>query len=250
MAMRIRRFIIFIVAVITALYAEAQSSASEINAIKRDSAYITADGTKVKRDDAINEAKEKLELLVSDWVTKTYSGTNVNACLAKTKEHCSLIETTRGNLIRAFVYVRKSDIKPIPLSSDVIVVKVSPKKDAVSTNQSDKMHQDLVSGNHNQPVIQGITLSSDENQMKEINSFYDIEPYIRRLKANNRLNGYGKYATMPTDSSCHIFVYDKNAKVVAVLRKTSSEFYLNLNTLVDDNIKNYKNCGAIWFQIK
>ena len=86
-------------------------------------------------------------------------------------------------------------------------------------------------------------------QMKQIKSFYDVEPYIKGLKSKGKLNAYGKYATMPENEDCHLFVYDKQGNISALLRKAGNTQY-NLNSLKEDNIKNYKNCGAIWFQLK
>ena len=75
-----------------------------------------------------------------------------------------------------------------------------------------------------------------------------MEPYIKGLKSKGKLKEYGKYATMPKDEDCHIFVYDKQGNISALIRKSGSTQY-NLNTLKEDNVKNYKNCGAIWFQL-
>ena len=96
------------------------------------------------------------------------------------------------------------------------------------------------------PVLE---LTLEEKQMKQIKSFYDVEPYIKGLKSNGRLKEYGKYATMPADADCHLFVYDKQGNISALIRKIGTTQY-NLNTLKEDNVKNYKNCGAIWFQLK
>ena len=54
---------------------------------------------------------------------------------------------------------------------------------------------------------------------------------------------------MPANQDCYVFVYDKAGSVVAVLRKENGT-QLNLKTLGEDDIKKYKNCGAIWLQIK
>ena len=94
-----------------------------------------------------------------------------------------------------------------------------------------------------------VQLTSEEIQMKQVKSFYEVEPYINGLKSKGKLNGYGKYATMPQGQDCHLFVYDKQGNISALLRKSGNIQY-NLNTLKEDNVNNYKNCGAIWFQLK
>ena len=83
--------------------------------------------------------------------------------------------------------------------------------------------------------------------MADIRLFGDIEPFVKNLKSRGLLAGYGKYATMP-QGPCHLFVYNREGKVVATLRKGDGG-QVNLGTLKPDDIKNYKNCGAIWFQL-
>ena len=60
-------------------------------------------------------------------------------------------------------------------------------------------------------------------------SFYEIEPYIKRLKADDKIYEFGKYNTMPKDNLCHIFIYNKEGEIVTVLIKTFQNTY-NLKT--------------------
>lgn len=89
-------------------------------------------------------------------------------------------------------------------------------------------------------------LTPEEDKMVTLISFYEIEPYIKGLKADERINGYGKYSTMPENGSIYLFIYNKEGEIVAVLFKNHKNIY-NLKTRKKDTISNYKNCGAIWF---
>jgi hypothetical protein len=158
------------------------------------------------------------------------------------------LETRRGDYYRAFVYVRKSDIMPVSDKNEVKVLEVAP---VAKSNKIEAKPATIVT---EEPLlIEGtrlvLKLTPDEKQMMQVQSFYDVEPYIKGLKSKNKLVAYGKYATMPTNEDCHLFVYDKQGNISALLRKCGANQY-NLNTLKEDNIKNYKNCGAIWFQLK
>ena len=86
--------------------------------------------------------------------------------------------------------------------------------------------------------------------MSAIDSFGRIEPYVNRLKEEGRLRAYGKYASLPENEPCYIFVYDRDGNIVAVLRQSENGLHYNLRSQNDDNVKNYKNCGAIWLQLK
>jgi hypothetical protein len=94
-----------------------------------------------------------------------------------------------------------------------------------------------------------LLISPEEQKMISLVSFYEIEPYIKQLKANDRINGYGKYSTLPKDDLCHVFIYNKEGEIVTVLLKTPQNTY-NLRTREKDVISNYKGCGAIWFTLR
>ena len=226
----------------------AQNVVQDINKVKRDIMYIYAEATMKDLNEAYNGARAILEMKVGDWVRDQHPTEGIEVCIVKAKEHFVQLETRRGDFYRAFVYVKKSDIMPIADKSEVTVFEVAPvdkpnqigAKPAIIVTEEDPQKEEKQ---------QSIELTSDEKQMKLIHSFYDVEPYIKGLKSNGKLKAYGKYATMPLSEDCHLFIYDKQGNISALLRK-SGENQFNLNTLKEDNVKNYKNCGAIWFQLK
>ena len=208
-----------------------------ISAIKRDHQYLYAETTMKNLDEAFSGAKAILESVVSNWIHEQYPKEDIELCIVKAKNHCLQLQTRRGDYYRAFVYVRKSDILPVSDKSEIDVFQVSPQtpESGFSALQEENL-----------PTV---TLTDEEQRMKDIRSFYEIEPYVKELQKSGKITNYGKYSTMPVDSDCHLFVYNRDGEVVAVLRKETSAS-LNLNTLLQDDVKNYKNCGAIWLQLK
>ena len=224
----------------------AQDVAKDINKIKRDTMYIYAEATTKDLNDAYNAARAILEVKVGDWVRNQHPNEGIEVCIVKAKDHLLQLDTRRGDLYRAFVYVRKSDIMPIADKSEVTVFEVGPvaQSDLLEPTPTIIVEEEPVKV-EKAPVLE---LTSEEQQMKLISSFYDVEPYIKGLKSKGKLKKYGKYATMPVDEDCHLFVYDKQGNILAIIRKSGASQY-NLNTLNEDNVKNYKKCGAIWFQL-
>lgn len=246
---KIQLLLLFII--VGCLSANAQATndvVKNINKIKRDTMYIYAESTTKELGEAYNNARALLEVQVGDWVRKQFPSENIEVCIVKAKDHLMQLDTRRGELYRAFVYVKKNDILPVSDKSEVAVLEVGTVK---KPEQSKVVPAIIVEESVPSEVekIPVLELTPDEKQMKLIKSFYDVEPYIKGLKSKGRLKGYGKYATMPNDANCHLFVYDKQGNISALLRKNGNTQY-NLNTLKEDNIKNYKNCGAIWFQLK
>lgn len=228
-------------------FSYAQSIAQDINKIKRDTMYIYAEATMKDLNEAYNGARAILEMKVGDWVRAQHPEEGIEVCIVKAKEHFIQLETRRGDFYRAFVYVRKSDTMPVADKSEVTVFEVAP---PTQPNQPQAAPAIILSEEapieKETPVLE---LTSEEKQMKQVRSFYEIEPYIKGLKSKDKLKAYGKYATMPANENCHLFVYDKQGNISALLRK-SGDIQYNLNTHKEDNVKNYKNCGAIWFQLK
>lgn len=218
--------------------------AKNINKIKRDTMYIYAEATMKDLNEAYNGARAILEMKVGDWVRDQHPDEGIEVCIVKAKEHFVQLETRRGDFYRAFVFVRKTDIMPVADKGEVAVFEVAPavKPDNMETAI---ISEDAPTEAEKTPILE---LTSEEKQMKLIKSFYEVEPYIKGLKSKDMLKDYGKYATMP-EEDCHLFVYDKQGNISALIRKSGSTQY-NLNTLKEDNVKNYKNCGAIWFQLK
>ena len=226
----------------------AQDVAKDMNKIKRDTMYIYGEATMKDLNEAYNGACAILEMKVGDWVRSQHPNEGIEVCIVKAKEHFVQLQTRRGDFYRAFVYVRKSDILPVADKSEVTVLEIEPVKqpNLPVAEPAIIIEEDTPAEIEKAPVLE---LTPDEKQMKLVRSFYDVEPYIKGLESKGKLKKYGKYATMPTEADCHLFVYDKQGNITALLRKSGTTQY-NLNTLKEDNVKNYKNCGAIWFQLK
>ncbi len=230
---------------IASLSAQNPDVAKNISEVKRDTSYIYAEATMKDLQESVLGAKAILEVKVGDWLRDQYPEEDMELCITKAKEHSFEIQTRRGEYHRAFVYVKKSDIMTVSKLSDVIVLQVPTKEERALVTPAEIISEESVSAIEESKV----RLTSDEEQMKCISQFYDIEPYIKGLQSKGINVVYGKYATMPKGADCHLFVYNKQGDVAAVLRKDSNG-YINLNTLDKDNIDNYKNCGAIWLQLK
>lgn len=225
--------------------AQTSDVTKSINSVKRDTNYLYAEATTKNMDEALLAAKSILEVKVGDWVRSNHPTEGIEVCIAKAKEHCFDVQTRRGDYYRAFVYVKKSDILPISNKSEVVVFEVTPINEKPLETPEEIISEETPEELPNP----SIDLTIEEEQMVAVKSFYDVEPFVKSLRDKNRLEAYGKYATMPADSTCHLFIYDRQGQVKAVLRKTAST-QVNLNTLKEDDIKNYKNCGAIWFRLK
>lgn len=285
--MEIRKRLLAVIAFMicfSASFAQTDNVQKEINSVKRDTAYIYAEATMKKIEDAIEGAKAVLELQMAEWL-KSQGMSGTETCVTKAKENIMTLQTKRGNFHRAFLYVKKSDIITFASESNVLVMKLSddkstkdnkaskttkpakpstpvadddtymtPKKETASKPQKVKKEkeqkEEMVSVV--QPINDGLN-STAERQMKNVANVSDIKPLILSWVNSEKVapNNYGQTSTLPTSGDFHAFVYDRSGNVVAALRHKDGKTF-NLNTLEADDMANYKGkgYGVFWVRFK
>jgi hypothetical protein len=167
-------------------------------------------------------AQALLQLKICEWLRFNHPELDSESLVSNSKEKWFSLLTKRGAYNRLFVYVNKRDIVPIkeepePVFEEEQILPLTPEEETMAVS---------------------------------IVRFENIEPYVKNLKADGQLKAYGKYASLPQDDSCYMFVYNREGNIEAVLRQTEDGKHFNLRTLKEDNVHNYKNCGAIWLQFK
>ena len=194
----------------------------DINAIKRDTSFIYAESTMKDVLEAQTGAQALLQLKIIEWLRFNHPELDSESLVTNSKEKWFSLLTKRGAYNRLFVYVNKRDIVPIkeepePVFEEEQILPLTPEEETMAVS---------------------------------IVRFENIEPYVKGLKADGQLKAYGKYASLPQDESCYMFVYNREGNIEAVLRQTEDGKHFNLRTMKEDNVHNYKNCGAIWLQFK
>lgn len=291
--MEIRKRLLAVIAFMlcfSASFAQTDNVQKDINSVKRDTAYIYAEATMKKIEDAIEGAKAVLELQVAEWL-KSQGMSGMETCVTKAKENMMTLQTKRGNFHRAFLYVKKSDIITFASESNVLVMKLSdgkskkdnkvskttkpakptapakpstpvadddtymtPKKETASKPQKVKKEKEQKEEMASvvQPINDGLN-STAERQMKNVANVSDIKPLILSWVDSEKVapNNYGQTSTLPTSGDFHAFVYDRRGNVVAALRHKDGKT-INLNTLEADDMANYKGkgYGVFWVRFK
>ena len=237
----------------------AQNSISDINRLKRDKDYLYGEATLDTKEAALKLAYELLEMEIKNWALS--KDANISSVLAsKVYDYADTIVLKRHNMIRAFAYVKKSNLKAIKGKN----IKVDVNKDVPLTKPLEEIPQKAETvietpAKKVEPIepkaqIEPLTASQAPEEkvlqeLKDITSFYDLEKKMKPLKAAGEITDYGKYATMTDPANCYLIIYDQQAAVKAILGK-GVEKRKNLKTGIDDSEKNYHGCGAIWFKVK
>lgn len=250
------------------LSVNAQDEQKKINEIKKNLDFIYATGTSTKdAEDARANARELLSLEIEQWLKDNVEG-DFAGYIAKSQSNISEIETRRGNLIRAFVYVNKADILPYYKSESLMVVNTQnddsqpvPVDTLLIVQQKTSQPQQAVQQNNvpeheiaevtQQAALNPIFVpSASEREMLKVKDLSGINKYISDGSKTGNVTAYGKYdANTKLFSKSYLFVFDKEGQVLAVLRK-AGEIIINISTGNTDAVSNYGRCGVVWFQQK
>lgn len=258
----------------------AQTPADEINAIKLQAeVYVYAEFVSSKSSEALEYAKLMLEDAVMGWISENVKleSSASNELANKAISKATIIEARRGERYRTFMYVSRADLETLAGSSlkknDVSLstppTHVAPIEEPVAMQPATEPTYESVpkttpSATEEEFVSLDEFEEEGEDVKSEVNTFQrtpleddilaishaqNIQPFIKKLQSENRISRFGKYADMPSDINCYLFVYDRNMNIPAYLRKEGA-IYINLKTGEMDDVANYKGCGAIWFRIR
>ena len=257
--------ILSIIMVVSTLWA--QNSISDINRLKRDKDYLYGEATLDTKEAALQLAYEMLEVEIKNWALN--KNANISSVLAsKVYEYADTIVLKRHNMVRAFAYVKKSNLKTvkgkkftvdvnkdIPLSKPLSDTsqEEEPIIEKSETQEKHIVKKEQVAQVEQVPteplVVEPTPAEKVIMELKSVSSFYDLEKKMKPLKDAGDITDYGKYTTMTDPANCYLIIYDQQAEVKAILGK-GVEKRKNLKTGDDDSEKNYHGCGAIWFIIK
>ncbi len=240
----------------------AQNKMNEINRIKRDKSYLYGEATLNTKDAALSLAYELLEAEIKNWA-KQKSNKISSVVASQIYEYADTIILPRHNMVRAFAYVKTSNLDPVKGKS--IKVDIVEHKIPRTSEQTIAAAAQPVASS--QPVPAAVPAKPAEasvaapkpvkvdvskevlDEIQKVTSFYNLEQTIAPLHRQGKITSYGKYATMPDPSESYLIIYDTDANIRAVLGKGTST-RKNLTTGKDDSESNYKGCGAIWFKVK
>lgn len=245
------------------------SAVADINAIKMQTElYVYAESSSATMDEALDFAKILLKEAIQGWLIE--NNLEATDIMAQAESKVAMIEARRGSMYRVFLYVPKSDLQAISNSKSLNVglgesSSVDDNKANFNGNVynddlsdfeelSDVMEDSQIQNNNqeqNDELVEEHVISRTplEEQMLTITKAQDIQIFVKNLQSEGKLSRFGKYADMPSDISCYIFVYDRDMNIPAYLRK-EGVVLINLVTGEIDDIKNYRGCGAIWFKLK
>ena len=214
---------------------------SKVNEIKKSPDYIYAETTRETAEEAKSAAEEQLYNNINIWVAqeKKLRGAK-QVIVAQAKADYEEYQLQRGNMVRAFLYVKKSDIIA---ADNVRVLDVNPlKEDEAKEDEAQQPAADP------QPATPAVEISPLVKELAGIATIQAFGTRIKELKAQGKVGVYGKYKELTDPDNCLLVIYNRQGTIEAVLTAGAQRY--NAATAQPDAIANYPGCAAIGFTLK
>lgn len=210
-----KKLLFFIIIQVCCIASFAQDVKKQINAIKKDAAYINAETTDENRDEALVTAMNEL-------VAETSEALGISLSVKDVQGTVKILEVKRGKSVRVFVYALKEDLKTLietPSSTDTVVTTPAPQSQAG-------------------------TVTSVFSRM---NTLTEIKSLLSQYRQEGKISEYNGVKSLAVASDACVIIF-RGETIAAILLQEVSGTRINYFTNKEDNIGNYHGCSAIWYK--
>lgn len=224
--------LLLILQTLTGSYAQqTEEQKKEINKIKKSSLYLYAETTMPDKEEAMMTAIDMLKDEAQRWVSekKKKQETDVDweVVMTNVTQSYNKIELPRGNMYRAFAYVKKSDVIT---GKNVIVSDVKIPESEV---------EEIKEAPDPQPAEQPEAIK----RLLALKMYDEVPACVETLKKEGLITEYNRYASLPNPDDYVLIIYNRAGEVEAILSEGAER--INMRTLQADGVANYKGRGAI-----
>lgn len=257
-----KKIVLFLTALICVTVSWGQDTSVEvkkqINKIKKSQSYLSAEATLPTEEDALKTANELLVSEINDWVKTKRNSDKVQQIVLQDISSCSdKMNMKRGTNIRAFVYVKKSDIVLIKGEGQIILsdnekgndlqalsdisepMKIEKEK---SVSKKDKIES---------AVVEKIGADSKETSLNAImnaKTMTEMKIVFADLKEREVIQ-YGTYPSDEVSGAYYLLFYTRVGDVKAVV-SVNDGVLSDLDTQQEVKLLDFSGCGAYWFNLK
>lgn len=220
-----------------------ESDSKRINKIKRDNKYLYAEDTKPTEQEARQGAEETLQTYIDEYVATEKKLKKAEHIVIKDlQSKIDRIEMKRGTMVRAFVYVKKSDIIP---AENVVVTDGpgDPDRQAEPVSTIEPLPA---------PSLEATGLPQWQQELiKELlqkQTLTEARAHLNRLKAEYKVKRLGAPAAAKNTAQLFWVVALPNGGGLTVLGPGNEE-RINYRTMTTDQLSAYSGNDALWFEM-
>ncbi|MDY4527445.1 MAG: hypothetical protein SPE11_05980 [Parabacteroides sp.] len=209
----------------------------EINKIKKSTQYLYAETTMNDSEEALSIALDILMRDAQKWVVekKKLNDQDVDLVLTNISQNYEKMELPRGNMYRAFVYVKKSDI----ILAHNAIVTDGPQ---IAMGDSEVKISSEEAGEQS-----SMNLPQVIQQLLSLHKYDEVPPCLESLQKTGQIADYKRYASLQNPDAYVLIIYNRQAEVEAILSEGPDR--INYKTGKPDGVLNYKGRGAIGVQL-
>lgn len=247
-----------------------QSVSKQINDIKRNSQYLSAEATLETEAKAYEMARELLEKEISAYIQENGALQSKNVTSSKNVlQKTEKIQMKRGTMTRVFLYVKVSELTEA--GNILTVPENSSDVSTVDKEQKDveiKQEMDIVDTVAIDVDLLSDSMIYDEEEEKRILAMSDYPTWqqgviytllggtslkqvlylIDRFKVEQKIKRSGVAANCKSPEKSYWIIFDDSQHVITILSPGTEE-RTNFSTLEMDSLKNYSGKGALWFTL-
>lgn len=197
------------------------------------------------KDEAMETALDMLQNEAQRWAQekKKKNEANANLVLTNIEQISNRMELPRGNMYRAFVYIKKADVFTAKNMMVTGMETETEEKEMPAEEEGLKSTYEIIStpdaGNKEQVEGQDETIK----RLLALKTFEEVQPCLLKLKNEGKVTSYNKYASLPHPEDYVLIIYNRQAEIEAILGEGNNR--INLGTNQPDSVTNYKGRGAI-----
>lgn len=228
--------LLFLLPAIMGSYAQqTEDQKKEINKIKKSSLYLYAETTMPDKEEAMATAIDILQREAQKWVNEKRKKKETDAdwdlVMTNVTQSYNQIELPRGNMYRAFAYVKKSDI----LTTKNVIV-----SDLENPAPEEETAEEATAES---PKAQPAELPEAVKRLLALEKYEELPPCVDALKEEGLITEYNRYASLPNPDDYVLIIYNRAGEIEAILSEGPER--TNMRTGRTDGVANYKGRGAI-----
>ena len=228
--------LLFLLSAIMGSYAQqTEDQKKEINKIKKSSLYLYAETTMPDKEEAMATAIDILQREAQKWVNEKRKKKETDAdwdlVMTNVTQSYNQIELPRGNMYRAFAYVKKSDI----LTTKNVIV-----SDLENPAPEEETAEEATAES---PKAQPAELPEAVKRLLALEKYEELPPCVDALKEEGLITEYNRYASLPNPDDYVLIIYNRTGQIEAILSEGPER--TNMRTGRTDGVANYKGRGAI-----
>lgn len=236
----------------------AQSISRQINDIKRSNDYVSAEAMSVTEAQAYELAEELLTREIEQYVDEQKALKQAPNIIVKDVAHqAEKLQMQRGEMVRIFLYVKKSDIiaarntrilvqpsnsQPASVPGSSMPAGAQPVSVAGGSPAGTAASNDTLSLRLLSPVQQSVC-----DQLLSCQSLGEVIEQMSRLRTERKVKRYGSPAQGTTPEKYFWVIIRHDGPVATILAPNQGEGYTNLRTLRHNRLSDFDGMDAVWF---